>query len=131
MEPVLWTSPTDNELVYNIICICYLIHTATKETQQLNTPIPTIPSTGTYIHPVYLPAEEEDAKETQKMIEKEGRECLTLPFDLTNVKNVKSVVEKHLEKFGTLDVLVKNASRQLVCKDFAEIDLGTSAFYMY
>jgi NAD(P)-dependent dehydrogenase (short-subunit alcohol dehydrogenase family) len=80
---------------------------------------------------VYLPAEEEYAKETQKMIEKEGRECLTLPFDLTNVKNVKRVVEKHLDKFGTLDVLVNNASRQLVCKDFAEIDLGTSTFYMY
>jgi len=73
---------------------------------------------------VYLPDEEEDAKETKKMIEKEGRQCLTLPFDLTNVNNVKRVVDKHLEKFKTLDVLVNNASRQLVCKDFAEINLG-------
>lgn len=73
---------------------------------------------------VYLPAEEDDANETKKMIEKEGRQCLTLPFDLTNVKNVKSVVDKQLDKFKTLDVLVNNASRQLVCKDFADIDLG-------
>jgi NAD(P)-dependent dehydrogenase (short-subunit alcohol dehydrogenase family) len=61
------------------------------------------------------------------MIEKEGRQCLTLPLDLTNVKNVKSVVDKDLEKFGSLDILVNNASRQVVCKNFADIDLGASS----
>lgn len=76
---------------------------------------------------VYLPQEQEDANETKKLVEQEGRECLTLPFDLTNIHNVKKVVEKHLEKFGQLDILVNNASRQIICKDFAKIDLGITS----
>jgi NAD(P)-dependent dehydrogenase (short-subunit alcohol dehydrogenase family) len=73
---------------------------------------------------VYLPQEQEDADETKKLVEKEGRECLAIPFDLTDLHNVDTVVEKHLEKFGKLDVLVNNASRQMMCKNFEEIDIG-------
>jgi len=29
-----------------------------------------------------------------------------------------------MEKYGTLDILVNNASRQMMCKNFEEIDLG-------
>lgn len=76
---------------------------------------------------VYLPQEQEDADETKRMIEKEGHECLTLPLDLKKADNAKSVVQKHIEKYGSLDILVNNASRQVMCKDFAEIDLGRSS----
>ena len=81
---------------------------------------------GANVTIVYLPQEQEDANETKKLVEKEGRECLTIPFDLTNLKDIKKIVDKHLETFGSLDILVNNASRQLVCKDFAEINLGIS-----
>lgn len=37
--------------------------------------------------------------------------------------NCKMVVDKHIEKFKTLDVLVNNASKQIQCADLAEIDL--------
>lgn len=74
---------------------------------------------------VYLPQEQDDAKETKKLVEKEGRQCLTIPFDLTDLHKVDKIVEKHMEKFGQLDVLVNNASRQMICKKFEEIDLGT------
>jgi NAD(P)-dependent dehydrogenase (short-subunit alcohol dehydrogenase family) len=73
---------------------------------------------------VYLPQEQEDADETKKMIEKEGHKCLTLAMDLNKADNAKTVVEKHMERYGSLDILVNNASRQIMCKDFAEIDLG-------
>jgi NAD(P)-dependent dehydrogenase (short-subunit alcohol dehydrogenase family) len=73
---------------------------------------------------VYLPEEQKDADETKSLVEKEGRQCLTIPFDLKDLKNVDKIVQKHLEKFGALDIVVNNASRQLMCKKFEEIDLG-------
>jgi len=73
---------------------------------------------------VYLPQEQEDADETKKIIQKEGRKCLTIPFDLTNLKSVDKIVKKHMETYGALDILVNNASRQVMCKNFEEIDLG-------
>lgn len=77
---------------------------------------------------VYLPQEQEDADETKELVEKEGRECLAIPFDLTDLHKVDTVVEKHLEKFGKLDVLVNNASRQMMCKNFEDIDIGRIPF---
>jgi hypothetical protein len=47
---------------------------------------------------VYLPDEEEDAKETKKLVEKEGKACLLLPGDLMNNKTCQDAVEKHIEK---------------------------------
>jgi NAD(P)-dependent dehydrogenase (short-subunit alcohol dehydrogenase family) len=73
---------------------------------------------------VYLPEEQEDADETKSLVEKEGRQCLTIPFDLKDLKNIDKIVQKHIEKFGALDIVVNNASRQLMCKNFEEIDLG-------
>ena len=48
---------------------------------------------------VYLSEEEEDAQNTKKAIEKEGRECLCIPFDLMQTESIKTVVDKHLEKY--------------------------------
>lgn len=59
---------------------------------------------GAYVTIVYLPQEQEDANETKRIIEKEGKKCLTLPFDLTDVNKVKSVVDEHLKKYGALDI---------------------------
>jgi short-subunit dehydrogenase len=73
---------------------------------------------------VYLPEEQKDADETKSLVEKEGRQCLTIPFDLKDLKNVHKIVQKHLEKFCALDIVVNNASRQVMCKKFEEIDLG-------
>jgi len=78
---------------------------------------------GADITIVYLPEEQPDAEETKKLVEKEGRQCLTLPFDLMNTKNCEKTISEHVSKFGRVDVLVNNASKQIMCKDFAEIDL--------
>ena len=77
---------------------------------------------------VYLPQEQEDANETKKLVEKEGRQCVTIPFDLTDLHKIDKIVEKHIQKFGALDILVNNASRQMICKNFEEIDIGTPSF---
>lgn len=78
---------------------------------------------GADITIVYLPEEQPDAEDTKKLVEGEGQQCLLLPFDLMSTQNCKTVVDKHISQFGTIDVLVNNASKQIMCKDFAEIDL--------
>jgi len=73
---------------------------------------------------VYLPAEEEDAKRTQAAIEKDGRKCVTLALDLMKAENCQAVVDQHLKEHGKLDVLVNNASKQIMAKHLEEIDLN-------
>jgi NAD(P)-dependent dehydrogenase (short-subunit alcohol dehydrogenase family) len=72
---------------------------------------------------VYLPEEEEDAQETKKLVEKEGKTCLLFQGDLMDNKNCEKAVAAHMEKFGGLDILVNNASKQILCEDFANISL--------
>lgn len=73
---------------------------------------------------VFLPEEEDDAKETKSMVEKEGKKCVLVALDLSNFEAAQKVVEDHVKTFGTLDILVNNASRQIFCKDVAKIDLS-------
>lgn len=78
---------------------------------------------GSDVSIVYLPEEQEDAEETKRLVEKEGRECLLIPGDLMDNETCKNAVDEHIKKFNGLDVLVNNASKQVMCYDFAEIDL--------
>ena len=72
---------------------------------------------------VYLADEQPDAEETKKLVEKEGQECLLVPGDLTDRATCESAVQKHVDKFGALHVLVNNAAQQVQSGDLAEIDL--------
>lgn len=78
---------------------------------------------GADITIVYLKEEEPDAQETKRIVEEAGQQCLTIPFNLEDLKGCEKVVKAHLDKFGAIDVLVNNASKQTMCKDFSEIDL--------
>ncbi|MBI4696394.1 MAG: SDR family oxidoreductase [Gammaproteobacteria bacterium] len=60
----------------------------------------------------YLLDEEADAFETRDAVEQHGGECLLLPADLTESKTCSSLVERTVQKFGRLDVLVSNAAHQ-------------------
>jgi len=60
----------------------------------------------------YLKEEQRDAEETRKAIESTGRSCLLLPGDLVDAKFCRSLVEKTVERFGHLDILVSNAAHQ-------------------
>ncbi|CAD6958411.1 unnamed protein product [Tilletia controversa] len=44
--------------------------------------------------------------------------------DLTDIAHVQDLVKRHIERYGGLDILVNNASKQILCSDFAEIDLN-------
>ncbi|KAJ2900969.1 hypothetical protein MKZ38_002204 [Zalerion maritima] len=80
---------------------------------------------GANVTIVYLPEEEADAKETKAMVEKEGKECLLVAGNLMDDRTCKAAVDKHVAKFGSVHVLVNNASKQVMCADFADIDLDT------
>lgn len=56
--------------------------------------------------------EHSDAKETQRLVENEGRRCLLFPGDIGEEKFCKSVVKSTVDFFGRLDILVNNAAEQ-------------------
>jgi NAD(P)-dependent dehydrogenase (short-subunit alcohol dehydrogenase family) len=56
--------------------------------------------------------EHEDAEETRRHIEAEGRRCLTIAGDVKDMNFCKDAVEKVVQQFGKLDVLVNNAAFQ-------------------
>lgn len=78
---------------------------------------------GANVTIVYLPEEQEDAEETKQLVEKEGKECLLVAGNLMDNKTCEDAVKQHVDRFGKIDVLVNNASKQIMCPDFAEIDL--------
>ncbi|ALX50192.1 SDR family oxidoreductase [Lentibacillus amyloliquefaciens] len=65
--------------------------------------------------------EHDDAEETKKMVEAEGAQCLLLPGDVKNEQHCIDIVEKTVEAFGKLNVLVNNAAIQYVREDLLDI----------
>lgn len=78
---------------------------------------------GADVSIVYLPEEQPDAEDTKKMVEKEGRQCLLIPGDLMDYTKCKDAVQKHVDAFGVVHVLVNNASKQMMCEDFVDIEM--------
>ena len=60
---------------------------------------------------VYL-SEDEDAEETRRAVEAEGRRALLLPGDVTSSAFCQEAVESTVQEFGQLDILVNNAAFQ-------------------
>lgn len=56
--------------------------------------------------------EHEDAEETKRCIEAEGRRCITIAGDVKDADYCKQAVDSVVKEFGQLDVLVNNAAFQ-------------------
>ncbi|KAI9815820.1 MAG: hypothetical protein M1832_005234 [Thelocarpon impressellum] len=78
---------------------------------------------GANVTIVYLPEEQEDAERTKEAVAAEKKSCLLFAGNLMDNATCKNAVEAHVEKYGKIDCLINNASKQLMCPDFAEIDL--------
>lgn len=87
---------------------------------------------------VYL-NEHEDAEETRRHVEKEGRQCLLIPGDVKDSAFCRQAVEQTVARFDGLDILVNNAAFQLHADAIEDITderidetLRTNIFgYMY
>mgnify|MGYP002078335655 CR=1 FL=1 len=60
----------------------------------------------------YLKKEKEDAKETARAVENEGRKCLLLNGDVSDAAACKDLIAKTVKEYGSLDILVNNAAYQ-------------------
>jgi NAD(P)-dependent dehydrogenase (short-subunit alcohol dehydrogenase family) len=56
--------------------------------------------------------EHDDAKETKKLVEAQGRKCTTIAGDIGNENFCQQVVQQTIDEFGKLDILVNNAAEQ-------------------
>ncbi|WP_421384147.1 SDR family oxidoreductase [Bacillus salacetis] len=65
--------------------------------------------------------EDQDAQETKDLIEKEGRNCLLFAGDLGSSSYSAEVVQKTVDHFGKLDILVNNAAEQHPQKSLLDI----------
>jgi NAD(P)-dependent dehydrogenase (short-subunit alcohol dehydrogenase family) len=60
---------------------------------------------------VYL-NEHKDAEETKRLVEKEGRRCVTIAGDVGHEQFCQDTVARTVEALGRLDILVNNAAEQ-------------------
>jgi len=65
--------------------------------------------------------EHDDAKETAAGMKKYGKEALLISTDISQEKNCKEVVQKTIDKFGKIDIVVNNAAVQFEQESIEDI----------
>ncbi len=65
--------------------------------------------------------EDEDARETKRLVDEAGRQCLLVPGDIADPAHCRRLVDKAVEAFGHIDVLVNNAAHQMTFDSPEEI----------
>ncbi|MFB9068751.1 SDR family oxidoreductase [Pseudofulvimonas gallinarii] len=66
--------------------------------------------------------ENEDARETRRLVEAEGRRCHVIRTDLSKAGNGRKAVSDTVSALGALDILVNNAGEQHESDSPAELD---------
>jgi NAD(P)-dependent dehydrogenase (short-subunit alcohol dehydrogenase family) len=61
---------------------------------------------------VYL-NEDQDALKTQDIIKTSGGQCKLIRIDISKPESSKTIVEKTMEEYGQINILVNNAARQM------------------
>ncbi|MDQ3601272.1 MAG: SDR family oxidoreductase [Actinomycetota bacterium] len=61
----------------------------------------------------YLESEEQDAQKTVALVEEAGRRAVTVPGDIREEAHCRHIVDRAVEEFGHIDVLVSNAAYQM------------------
>lgn len=83
-------------------------------------------------------SEDHDAEETRKWVEQAGRQAVLVRGDIQDETHCKLVVQKAMEEFGRIDILVNNAAHQAVFENIEDISaeewnktLGTNLSAMF
>ncbi|MBC2960179.1 SDR family oxidoreductase [Nocardioides deserti] len=61
----------------------------------------------------YLEGEDEDGRETARLVEEAGRRAITVPGDLVSEEACRELVDTAVRELGRIDVLVNNAAYQM------------------
>ncbi len=69
----------------------------------------------------YLESEESDAQETARVVEEAGKKCVRVPGDLSEEAQCQKLVDRAVEEFGGIDVLVNNAAHQRTVSGIADV----------
>ncbi|HLL41208.1 MAG: SDR family oxidoreductase [Actinomycetota bacterium] len=69
----------------------------------------------------YLEEEEPDAQETAQVVEDAGRKAVKVPGDVSEESQCQEIVQKAVEEFGQIDVLVNNAAHQMTVGGITDI----------
>jgi len=75
----------------------------------------------------YLESEETDAKETARWITEAGRKAVAVPGDIRSEEQCKAIIDRAVQEFGGIDVLVSNAAYQM-SQDGGIDDITTEQF---
>ena len=65
--------------------------------------------------------EDADAQETAKHIRDAGRKAVLVPGDISNEQTCKDIIQRAIDEFGQLDILVNNAAYQMSHKSLQEV----------
>lgn len=71
----------------------------------------------------YIEGEEEDALEVKKLIEDAGQRALLLCYDFLDDGAASEIVERTVEEFGALDILVLNSAKQIARKNLQDFTI--------
>ncbi|MFD0448095.1 SDR family oxidoreductase [Streptomyces indonesiensis] len=75
----------------------------------------------------YLPEEEKDAQETARLIKEAGRRAVPVSCDIRNESECRDLVDRAVDAFGSIDILVNNAAFQMAQSGGLE-DITTEQF---
>jgi len=65
--------------------------------------------------------EHSDAQETVRIVEKEGRRCIAVAGDIGDEAHCQQLVQRAVQEFGKLDILVNNAAYQETIDSIQEV----------
>src|SRR5919202_834908 len=65
--------------------------------------------------------EEPDARETCRVVEAAGRKAIAVPGDISQEQHCQQIVQRAVQEFGHIDILVNNAAYQMSHQSIQEI----------
>ncbi|ABA80101.1 SDR family oxidoreductase [Rhodobacter sphaeroides] len=66
-------------------------------------------------------SEDEDAAETERLVTEAGRKAVLVRGDLQDAAHCRAVIDRAVEEFGRIDLLVNNAAHQASFSDLGDI----------
>jgi NAD(P)-dependent dehydrogenase (short-subunit alcohol dehydrogenase family) len=69
----------------------------------------------------YLSSEESDADETARVVEEAGRKAVKVPGDISEEAQCQALIQKAVDEFGHIDILVNNAAHQMTVSGIMDV----------